>query len=126
MLQLIKSNHARPGQPMMLEWSEEGVLVAADKPGALSQRIRRRQLERLIFEKVQEGWDRDAPYSSRPQMADQYLPGVISRTTEFKHPEIKAALQSWIDSGHIVTDQKTTRSPRGLRIAKQPEFTTND
>ena len=119
-LRLRKANHARPGDEISLEWTN-GVLIAKPRPDEYEQRIEIRQLDRLIFEKVGEGWRREQPFSSKPQAVDRYLPKFIARTTAFKAKQARDRMQGWIDSGHLAVARLTTKSPWGLRIERLPE-----
>ncbi len=116
----VKANHSARQDPMPLIW-RDGVLLPDIETGIVA-RIRRRNLDTLIFEKVAEGWNRGRPYSIHAQTKDRYLPTHIARTTEFKAKEVDAAIIGWMDSGHIVTDQVTTKTPAGLRVETRPDF----
>ena len=116
----VKANHARRQEPLPLVWRD--AVLMPESPGGTVERIRRRTLDKLIFEKVNEGWHRDMPYSISKQSGPRYLPAHIARTSEFKAREIQAAVVSWIDSGHLVTDRKSTKYPSGLRIERAPDL----
>lgn len=121
-LKLLKANHTKPGDAIELHWKDT-VLLRAPILGSVERSIRQSQLDKIIFERVQEAWASGSPLSPNWQARSRYLPAIIARqpTNDFKKDEIQVAMDAWMDSGHLVMDQKKNKAPRGLRVGKWPE-----
>ncbi len=117
---LRKANHAETGLEIILNW-QDGVLVRAREGSFTSQQTKQRELDKLIFEAVERGWETGQPYSDAPQAKSRYLPDYLVRQHKVKKPDAMKSMFSWIDSGHLVSDQRKSKSPRGLKIAKIPD-----
>jgi hypothetical protein len=115
-LKLIKANHAKPGLEIPLEW-RDSVLVRAGTMDEVALRIRRQKLDRTILKTVAAAWDDDNPFSARPQTAGRYLPRHLASVGEFKTDEVATAVRVMLDNRVLVIDQRTTRTPKGLRRA---------
>ena len=61
---------------MALIW-HEGVLVKKPDPDSFDERVHKRQLDRLLFERVRQAWEQGDPLSSKPQAADRFLPAKL-------------------------------------------------
>ncbi len=119
-LKLIKANHTRPGLEIPLEW-KGSVLVAKAPPDSLSERARKRQIDRLIFERVEQAWQAGWPLSPTPQVAERYLPKSLARGSNFKAREIKAAMLLHVEAGNLQSDQLPKKGLRGLRVVRKPQ-----
>lgn len=117
-LRQIKANISKKAEPISLFWTE-GVLDAVPAESDLIRNLRTRQLERLVLEKIDEAWRRDNPLSDTPQSRDRYLPPALARQSGFKAADVKKVMVGLLDGGVIVPDQRTTRLPRGLRVADE-------
>ena len=114
-----KANHTKPGQEAALEW-RDGVLVRADEPDVFDTSVRNRRLDKVLFEQVAKAWGNDWPLSAEPRCGDRYLPKAIARTTEFKVNEARLAMLSHLDAGNLKVEQRLTRTPTGLKVARDP------
>ena len=119
-LKLVKSNHSRPGLEIPLEW-KGGVLVAKALPDSLSERARKRQIDRLLFERVDQAWAAGWPLSPTPQVQDRYLPKCLARGSGFKAQEIKAAMLLHVEAGNLQQDQLPKKGLKGLRVVRKPQ-----
>lgn len=121
-LLLLKSNYARPGKKIELRWTDRHVLAAADAPDPVMERFTGRALQREILARVEKAWAKDAPLSSAPTAGrERYLPQVLARAGH-KVGAAKDAMLELIDTGAIVTDRRSSRTPKGLRIEKAPDW----
>ncbi len=119
-LRLVKANHARPGLEIPLEW-KGSILVAKALPDSLEERARKRQIDRLIFERVEQAWAANWPLSPTPQAAERYLPKSLARGSNFKAGEIKAAMLLHVEAGDLQPDQLPKKGLRGLRVVRKPQ-----
>ena len=94
--------------------------------GSIEEQIRKRQIDQLIFEKIQTHWEAGCPLSITPSTGDRYLPRALGRISDFEADELKAAMLLHIDGGNLKVDQKTTRSLKGLCIKRKPPHVAND
>jgi hypothetical protein len=119
---LVKANYAKPGKKVELKWTERHVLAAADAPDAVMERFAGRALQRDILSRIDKAWAKDAPLSSAPSAGgERYLPRVMARAGH-KMGAAKDAMLELIDLGAVVTDRRTSRTPKGLRIEKAPDW----
>jgi len=119
-LKLIKSNHVRPGLEIPLEW-QGGVLVAKAPPDSLEERARKRQIDRLIFERVGQAWAAGWPLSASAQAGDRYLPKALAKRGGFRAHEIRAAMALHIEARNLQPDRLPNKGLRGLRVVRKPE-----
>lgn len=118
-IELIKANHTRPGETIKLKW-ESGILTPVTVPGSFEAKARARQLDNLIFDKVQEAWDRDNPLSTVANQAHRYLPSAISRASDFSTAEARSVMVQMLDGGVLSEGRRNSRVPRGLRVVRRP------
>ena len=118
-LTLVKANHTKPGEKTPLVW-QDGVLVAEPPPDSFEAGVRKRRLEKLVLDKIEEAWNAKSPYSDVPQAVSRYLPSVLARTTDFRVDELKAEMLALQDGGFLTVDQHNSRTPRGLKVARRP------
>lgn len=116
---LLKANHVKPGDKTQLLW-QDGVLIREPSPDSLEAQAHKRQIEKLILERVERAWGAENPLSDSPQASARYLPTVLSRTTDFKVKELKAEMQALQDDNFLAIGQRNRRTPRGLRIVRYP------
>ncbi len=119
-LTLVKANHTRPGLEIPLEW-KGSVLVAKAPPDSLGERARKRQIDRLVFERVEQAWEAGWPLSPTPQVQDRYLPKCLARGSGFKAKEIKAAMLLHVEAGNLQQDQLPKKGLKGLRVVRKPQ-----
>ena len=119
-LKLIKANHTRPGLEIPLEW-KGSVPVAKALPDSLSERARKRQIDRLIFERVEQAWEAGWPLSPTAQVQDRYLPKCLARGSGFKAKEIKAAMLLHVEAGNLQPDQLPKKGLKGLRVVRKTQ-----
>ena len=119
-LKLIKCNHARPGLEIPLEWMG-GVLVAKASPDSLTERSRKRQIDRLVFERVEQAWQAGWPLSATPQVTDRYLPKCLASGSGFKAKEIATAMLLHLEAGNLKQDQLPKKGLKGLRVVRKPQ-----
>lgn len=121
-LLLVKSNYSRPGKKIELKWTDRHVLAAADAPNPMVDRLAGRALQRDILDRIEKAWAKDAPLSSAPTAGrERYLPAVMARSGH-KAGAVKDAMLELIDSGAVVTDRRSSRSSKGLRVAQAPDW----
>lgn len=121
-LTIVKANLGPSGKTIELLWTPNHVLVAAVTPDGAVARIEKRTLEREILDRVAKAWAKDNPLSSSPTIGpERYLPAVMARAG-FKAGAVKDAMVKLVDDGVLTTDNRTTRSPRGLRIDRAPDW----
>lgn len=121
-LALVKANYTKAGKKIELKWTDRGVLAAADAPDSVMERFAGRALQREILARVEKAWAKDAPLSSAPTAGrERYLPQVLARAGH-KAGAAKDAMLELIDTGAIVTDRRSSRTPKGLRIEKAPDW----
>jgi hypothetical protein len=118
-LTLIKANHAKPGVTIPLVW-QDGVLVRKPDSSSFDERLRRRRLDQFMFERICQAWDAGWPLSPAPQTKERYLPKSLASDGEFSAKELAEAMSGHLKAGNIAVDQKTARSPKGLRVKKTP------
>ena len=119
-LRLIKCNHRRPGLEIPLEW-KGSVPVAKALPNSLQERARKNQIDRLLFERVEQAWLAHWPLSPVPQVGERYLPKMLARGSGFKAGEIKAAMVLHLEAGNLQLDQLPKKGLKGLRVVRKPE-----
>ncbi len=119
-LKLIKCNHRRPGLEIQLEW-KGSVPVAKAPPDSLEERARKRQIDRLIFERVEQAWAANWPLSATPQVGERYLPKIIASRSDFRAGEIKAAMLLHVEAGNLQPDQLPKKGLKGLRVVRKPQ-----
>ena len=119
-MKLIKSNHVRPGLEIPLEW-QSGVLAAKAPPDSLTERARKRQIDRLIFERVEQAWAAGWPLSAATQVGERYLPKALAKKGGFRAHEIRAAMALHIEAGNLQPDRLPNQGLRGLRVIRKPE-----
>ena len=51
---------------------------------------------------------------------ERYLPKSLASDCEFSAKELAEAMNTHLKAGNIAVDQKTSRSPKGLRVKKTP------
>ena len=95
--------------------------MAKAPPDSLDERIRKGQIDRLIFQRVEQAWQAGWPLSPTAQVADRYLPKSLARGTDFRASEIKAAMLMHIEAGNLQQDQLPKKGLRGLRVHRNPE-----
>lgn len=118
-IELIKANHAKPGEVVKLKW-ECGILTRAPVPGSFEAKARARRLDNLIFDKVQEAWDRDNPLSTVTNQGHRYLPRAVSRASDFSTAEAQRVMVQMLDGGVLAEERKNARTPRGLKVIRRP------
>ncbi len=119
-LKLIKANYTRPGLEIPLEW-KGSVLVAKALPNSLEERVRKDQIDRLIFERVAQAWAANWPLSATPQVGERYLPKILASRSDFRAGEIKAAMNLHLEAGNLQQDQLPKKGLKGLRVHRKPE-----
>ena len=102
-----------------LVW-QDGVLIKKPDPSSFDERMRKRRLDRFMFERVRQAWEANWPLSPNAQAGDRYLPKVIAAKGEFSAKEAKAAMQAHIEAGNLMPDRKNARSSMGLRVVRDP------
>ncbi len=120
-LTLIKANYTKAGIKTEMRWSDSGVLELVGAPDETLARMGRRPVERAVLDHVAKAWSRESPLSTAPSVKDRYLPSYMARHG-FRAADAEKVMQTFIDTGVLVTDQRRTRSPKGLRIAKAPDW----
>ncbi len=119
-LTLVKANHVRPGLEIPLEW-KGSVLVAKAPPDSLEERARKRQIDRLIFERVEQAGAANWPLSATAQTGDRYLPKALAKRGGFKAKEIKAAMHLHLEAGNLQQDKLPKKGLTGLRVEHKPQ-----
>jgi RecA-family ATPase len=119
-LTLVKANHIRPGLEIPLEW-QDGVLVAKAPVDSLEDRARKRQIDRMIFERVEQAWAANWPLSATAQTGDRYLPKALAKRGGFKAKEIKAAMHLHLEAGNLQQDKLPKKGLTGLRVERKPQ-----
>ena len=120
-LTLIKANHAKPGLKIDLKWTERHVLVADLQDEGTVEPMTRRGFEQEILRRVAKAWTDDNPLSSTASTGERYLPAVMARAGH-KAAMVRSAMLALLDDGALVKDQRTSRTPRGLRIGTAPDW----
>ena len=118
-LTLLKANHTKPGLTIPLLW-QDAVLIKKPDPTSSDQRMRKRRLDKLVFEQVRQAWDADWPLSPNPQAGERYLPKAIARLSEFSAKDAKDAMLTHMTAGNLKVDRKSARKPTGLNVEKDP------
>ena len=119
-LKLVKSNHTRPGPEIPLEW-KGAVLVAKAPPDSLEERARKRQIDRLVFERVEQAWAANWPLSASAQAGERYLPKALAKRGGFRAKEIKAAMHLHLEAGNLQQDKLPKKGLTGLRVERKPQ-----
>jgi len=118
-LRRMKANYAGAGNQIDLTW-ESGVLKVKPPPGTLERRLRNTQIDRLIFDRVSVWWEADQPLSSTPSQGARYLPRALAKESKFKIDELRNAMELHLKSGALAIDNRTARTPRGLKVIRRP------
>lgn len=111
-----KANYGKSGFSLPMRWTS-GVFVP-DQPDPLIQRIENGAIKKLISERVGETWAKDVPLSAAYNSAN-YLPKALAKASKYKVGQIEAAMREMMEAGSIVTDQRLSRLPKGLRLKEQ-------
>lgn len=121
-LTVVKANLGPSGKTIELVWTPNHILMAATSPDGAVARIEKRTLEREILDRVAKAWAKDVPLSATTNVGqERYLPAVLARAG-FKSGQVRDAMLALIDSGVLSTSSRTSRSPRGLRIERTPDW----
>ena len=119
---LRKTNHTVPGTVIDLTW-ENGVLALLSTSHSLAS-MKKRSLDKIIFNEIEAAWNRGNPLSLFPQAKDRYLPELLALQHGGKVIEYLNRTKGWIASGHILSNQsivRNTRAQKGLRVVKWPD-----
>ncbi|MFK7839379.1 MAG: AAA family ATPase [Bdellovibrionales bacterium] len=114
---LKKANHAKPQQTIELSWVNGVLEKANDHAGSESKK---REIDQELFNLIEEAWEQDRPWSLASQAKARYLPKVLMDKFGLRQKAALNAIQKWISTGHLVEDQRNSRTKRGLKIKKHP------
>jgi RecA-family ATPase len=107
-----KSNYAKAGEAMTVRYVD-GVFVRQEE-SPLFEGIKTRKLRAYILGEIEKRQDTMAPLSAACNSA-MFLPKILCKPLDFKHKDLKDEMVRMLADGIITIDQRTARSPKGLR-----------
>lgn len=113
-LTALKTKHTKQGLKIDVVWTDDGVLVMPEAKDWLDSKGQ----ERKLLELVEQRWAEGNPLAAVAQARGRYLPSVVATLGLMRAGDAEKLMLQLMHSGAVFEDQKTTKTPRGLRLKK--------